>query len=243
MRGRLVSAFAGIQVSIFVLFLASSRAEAGCIDPATLAPSAVSITRYFDDKEKEARPGVLGASGTGWFLSPSSMVTVEHVTAAMNLSDRSWKQVEIWTGENKQSVAVRVRSLVGSYAEKIAVLELQTAFSNAPGFRPRAEPLLPEEPVISLAYPDEHLRVATGRFVRYGDGDRFAGMALLDMYDGNDRLVLDYGSSERLCSIAQAEWSRSSASCSYRPYISCHKRYGSPRPGEVPTWFRCPLGR
>jgi len=39
------------------------------------------------------------------------------------------------------------------------------------------------------------LRVAGGRFVQYGEGDKFAGMALLEMYDGDDRLVLDYGSS------------------------------------------------
>jgi hypothetical protein len=31
--------------------------------------------------------------------------------------------------------------------------------------------------------------------VQYGDGVRLAGTALLEMYDGNDRLVLDHGSS------------------------------------------------
>jgi hypothetical protein len=195
MRGRLVSAFAGIQVSIFVLVLASSRVEAGCIDPATLAPSAVSITRYFDDKEKEARPGVLGASGTGWFLSPTLMVTVGHVAATMNLSAHDWKQVEIWTGEHKRSLPVRIQHLVGSYPEKIAVLELQSTLSGAQGFQLRMEPLVPEESVVSLAYPDDHLRIVGGRFVRYDEGDRFAGAALLEMYDGNDRLALDYGAS------------------------------------------------
>ncbi len=150
--------------------------------------------RHFDDKEQEERPGVLGIRGTGWFLSPTSMVTVEHVAAAMKLSDRTWKQVEIGTGESKQSVPVRIQRLAGS-SEKIAVLELQTAFSGAQGFRLRMEPLAPEEPVVSLAYPGGRLRVAGGRFVQYGDGDKFAGTALLEMYDGNDRLVLDHGSS------------------------------------------------
>jgi hypothetical protein len=32
-------------------------------------------------------------------------------------------------------------------------------------------------------------------FVQYGDDSRLAGRALLEMYDGNDRLVLDYGAS------------------------------------------------
>jgi hypothetical protein len=57
------------------------------------------------------------------------------------------------------------------------------------------EPLVPEEPVVSLAYPDNRLRVAGGRFVQYGDGDRFAGTALFELYDGDDRLVLDHGAS------------------------------------------------
>ncbi|HEY6256940.1 MAG TPA: serine protease [Xanthobacteraceae bacterium] len=186
----------GLLSFFFVMVLsAPSWAATGCIDPATLVRSTASITRYFGDEEKEARPGVLGMSGSGWFLSPTLMVTVEHVAAAMKLSDQTWKQVDVWTGENKQSVGMRLRGLAGSYAEKIAVLELQAAFPDAQGFQPRAKPLLPEEPLVSLAYPDERLRVATGRFVQYGDGDKFPGMALLEMYDGNDRLVLDHGSS------------------------------------------------
>jgi hypothetical protein len=180
---------------IFIAVVASSRVEAGCIDPALLVHSTVSITRYFDGKEKEVLPGVLGMSGTGWFLSPTSMVTIEHVVTSMKLSDQTWKQVEIWTGENKQLIPVRIQRLVGSRTEKIAVLELQTAFSGAQGIQLRMEPLVPGEPVVSLAYPDDHLRVAGGRFVQYGDRDRFVGTALLELYDGNDRLVLDYGAS------------------------------------------------
>jgi Trypsin-like peptidase domain len=181
--------------SIVFLIVASIRVEGACIDPTTLAHSAVSVTRYFDDTEKAMRPGVLGMSGSGWFLSPTSMVTIGHVTTAMNLSDQSWKPVEIWTGENKQSIPVRIQHLVGSHAEKIAVLELQTAFPGAQGFGLRKQPLVAEEPVVSLAYPDDHLRIAGGRFVQYGDGDRVKGMALLELYDGDDRLALDHGSS------------------------------------------------
>jgi hypothetical protein len=72
---------------------------------------------------------------------------------------------------------------------------LQTAFSGARGFALRMEPLAPNEPVVSVAYPESRLRHAGGRFVQYGDGDRFAGTALLEMYDGDDRLVLDHGAS------------------------------------------------
>ena len=48
---------------------------------------------------------------------------------------------------------------------------------------------------MSLAYPGDGARAASGRFGRYGDGDRLAGTALLEMYDRDDRLVLDHGAS------------------------------------------------
>jgi hypothetical protein len=182
-------------LSILILVVLSSRVEAGCIDPATLVDSTVSITRYFDDEEKRAFPGVLGMSGTGWFLSPTSMVTVEHVATSMRLSDQSWKQVGIRRGEAEQPVSVRIQRVVGSDGEKIAALELQAAFSGVRGLQLRMEPLIPEEPVVSLAYPGDRLRIAGGRFVQYSGGGRFAGTALLEMYDGDDRLALDYGSS------------------------------------------------
>jgi hypothetical protein len=34
-----------------------------------------------------------------------------------------------------------------------------------------------------------------GRFVKYGDDERLAGAALLEMFDGNDRMAVDYGAS------------------------------------------------
>jgi len=78
--------------SILILVVASGRVAAGCIEPALLAHSAVGITHYFDDEEqKTAPPGVLAIRGTGWFLSPRSLVTVKHVAAAMNLSVDSVK--------------------------------------------------------------------------------------------------------------------------------------------------------
>jgi hypothetical protein len=180
---------------VLVLILAFTRVEAGCIDPTTLSHSTVSIARQFDDNEREGPPGVLAIEGTGWFLSPTSLVTVEHVAAAMNLSDQSWKQIQIRKGEIKQSLPVRIRRLAGPSAEKIAVLELQTAFSGAQAFQLRMEPLVAEERVMSLAYPGSRLRVAGGRFVQYGDSGKFAGTALLELYDGDDRLVLDHGAS------------------------------------------------
>jgi len=181
--------------AILVLIVPSTHAAAGCIDPATLTHSTASVTRYFDDNEPGARPDLLGIRATGWFLSPTAMATAAHVTAAMHLSDRDWKAIEIRNGESRHSIPARVRHLTGSSAHQIAVVELQAPFSGAHGFRLRMESLAPEEPVVSLAYPGGALRVVGGRFVQYGDGERLAGTALFEMYDGDDRLVLDYGSS------------------------------------------------
>jgi hypothetical protein len=186
----------GLLFSILILIPISARAEAECVDPVTLAHSTVAITRYFDDSERQsAARGVVGARATGWFLSPTSMVTVEHVAAGMGLSQNAWKELEIRSGEIERSISVRIRGSAGSQAEKITVLELRTAFPGAQGFHVRMDRLVPDEPAVSLAYPGNHQRVAGGRFVRYGDSDKVAGMALLELYDGNDRLVLDSGAS------------------------------------------------
>jgi hypothetical protein len=184
-----------ILLAIATLVSASFDVRAACIDPVTLAPSIVSIARRFNDQEAAAHNGTIGIRGTGWFLSPASIVTVEHVAAAMNLSDQDWKAIDIGDGENARSVPVRIQRIVGSKTERIAVLGLQTAFSDVRGFKLRKEPFVPEEPVVSIAYPNNHARPAAGRFVEYGASEEFAGMALLEMYDGNDRLVLDHGSS------------------------------------------------
>jgi Trypsin-like peptidase domain len=181
------------SVAAFVLGAMSSSVQAECVDPSTLMRSTVSITRYFD--EGEQKTGSLGIRGTAWFLSPTSLVTVEHVTAAMRLSDQDWKQAEILEGENRQSIAVRIHRTAGSGGERISVLELRSAYTGARALPIRMELVAAEERVVSLAYPGNRLRFAAGRFVRYGDSDRVAGTALLEMYDGDDRLVRDHGAS------------------------------------------------
>jgi hypothetical protein len=123
------------------------------------------------------------------------MVTVEHVATAMGLSGQNWKQVDIVEGENKRPIDVRILRLAGSHSENIAVLELRTAFPGARGLQTRIEPLAPEEQVVSLSYPDSRQRFVGGRFIKYGDSDKLAGTALLELFDGDDRLVVDHGAS------------------------------------------------
>jgi len=123
------------------------------------------------------------------------MVTAEHVAAAMKLSGHDWKRLEILENDSKLAVDVRIIHTVGISAEKIAVLELRAPYSNAQQLPVRMQPLAAEERVLSLAYPDNRLRFAAGRFVRYADSGKIGGNALLEMSDGNDRLALDHGAS------------------------------------------------
>ena len=181
--------------SIFVLVMACVRVDAACLDPSTLVHSTVSLARDFNEEESKAQPGVIGIRGTAWFLSTRLLVTAAHVAEAMQLSAQEWKDVEIRDGESRRSVAVRVRHLAGPQFEKIAVLELRTAIPDAVVLQRRTGPLVPEEAVVSLAYPKSQLRFAGGRFVQYADDEKLAGSALLEMYDGDDRLVLDHGAS------------------------------------------------
>jgi hypothetical protein len=181
---------------ILALVVTSSRIEAACIDPSKLDRSTVSIQRVFGEDEQNVKPGVSGIGGTGWFFSPQLIVTAAHVAEAMHLSERDWREVEIRGRESKGSIPVRIQRLVGSRSEKIAVLELKSSFSGAAVLPLRTEPLVPDEHIVSLAYPHGDLRTADGRFVGYGaDDNKLAGTALLEMHDGNDRLVLDHGAS------------------------------------------------
>ena len=180
---------------IFVLFASTRVAPAACVDPKQLAHAAVSIVRHFDDAEHDSHRGVVGVRGTGWFLSPTTIVTAEHVTAGMKLSSQDWKLLEIVDEEDSQMIAARIQRTAGSQAERLAVIELQRAVSFAQSVAIRRDPLVPEEQVMTFAYPAGRSRLVQGRFVRFGDGGKVAGMALLEMYEGENRLIIDHGAS------------------------------------------------
>ncbi|OAF14752.1 hypothetical protein AXW67_17465 [Bradyrhizobium neotropicale] len=179
----------------FLLFATTQHAGAACIDPAQLAHSTVGIMRHFDDADRDALPNLIGVRGTGWFLSPTTIVTAEHVTAGMKLSTEEWKSLEIADGESSHFIAARIQRLAGARAEKLAVVELEHAVSAARSVAIRREPLVPDEQVITLAYPAGSLHPVGGRFVRFGDDGKLAGMALLEFYEGENRLVIDHGAS------------------------------------------------
>jgi S1-C subfamily serine protease len=182
-------------VLVFLLFFVSSCVLAACIEPTALIHSTVSLTRHFGEDERQGDPSLLGVRGTAWFLSPQLIVTAGHVAQSMNLSEQNWQDVEIWDGTEKQFNSVRIRSFEGAAAERIAVAELRRAVPAAQPLHVRTEPLTPGERVVSLGYPGNRPRFASGRFVNYGEAGKFEGAALLEIADGDDRLALDHGAS------------------------------------------------
>jgi hypothetical protein len=54
---------------------------------------------------------------------------------------------------------------------------------------------VPEEQVVTIVYPEGFPHFVRGRFVQFGAGERLGGTALLEMYEGDDRLVIDHGAS------------------------------------------------
>ncbi|HEX2653403.1 MAG TPA: trypsin-like peptidase domain-containing protein [Xanthobacteraceae bacterium] len=180
---------------LVITLIISLRVDAACLDPSALAHTTVSITRFFDDEERKSENGLAGIRGSGWFLSPTQMVTVDHVATAMRLSTDIWRSLEISDAETTQTISARIQRIAGTGSEKIAVLELKTAFPGAVSVHGRMAPLLPEEPVMSIAASNTKSRSVGGRFVEYGTADRVAGAALLEMHEGDDRLALDHGAS------------------------------------------------
>jgi Trypsin-like peptidase domain len=186
---------AGFLPLIFALLAGPHTVHAACVDTTSLAPSTISIIRHLDDAERERSPDLIALQASGWFLSPTTIVTVEHVTSAMKLSADDWTMLEIVNEAGSQFIAARLQRLAGEESERLAVVELQSAFSGARGIAIRREPLAPEEQVVTLAYPAGRQQFVRGRFVRLGDDGKLSGMALLELFEGDNRLVIDHGAS------------------------------------------------
>ena len=48
---------------------------------------------------------------------------------------------------------------------------------------------------MTIAYPAGHPQLVSGRFVRLGVEGNLTGMALLELYEGDNRLIVDHGAS------------------------------------------------
>jgi S1-C subfamily serine protease len=185
----------GICFALLLLVSIAARAETNCVDPSSLAGSAVSITRYLDNQERDAKSDVIGIQGTGWFQSTNTIVTVEHVAVAMKLSKETWKQLTVQSNSGTLSISARIRQVIGDSKEKLAVLELQSPVPSARTATVRSLPLEPEERLLTIAYPRHEPRSVSGRFVRYATEVPLSGAALLELFDGDDRFAVDHGAS------------------------------------------------
>lgn len=184
-----------VVLCVLLLLVASPPIDAACVDPKMLARSTVRIAREFSVDERKQTPDAIGVRGSGWFLSPRQMVTVAHVAEGMGLSALDWKDVEIRENEVTALISVRILRFAGTHSEKMTVLELRIPYQGAAALQIRTEPLAAGESIVSLSFAGDRPRIAGGRFVQYGAKDGFAGTALLEMYEGNDRLVIDHGAS------------------------------------------------
>jgi hypothetical protein len=48
---------------------------------------------------------------------------------------------------------------------------------------------------MTIGYPGGHVQLVSGRFVRLGDNGRLTGTALMEFYEGDNRLIVDHGAS------------------------------------------------
>jgi S1-C subfamily serine protease len=179
----------GIGLLVALLLVVCPRAQAGCVDPSKLTPSTVSFVRIFQAGDLQS--DIVGTAGTAWLLSHVSLVTAGHVVESMSLSAEKWTEIELRQHDRKITASVRLQRLLGVQSERIAVVELREPLPNAVRLPVRTTALAKGEPVVSVAYPGRRQRIASGRFMRYGDG----GDVLLEMYDGNDRFAIDHGAS------------------------------------------------
>ncbi|HZV20706.1 MAG TPA: serine protease [Hyphomicrobiales bacterium] len=188
---------ARLTLRVWLLLLLWSLVPArACVNPATLAHSTVGITLHSSEQLRKQDPAAAtGVRGTAWFTSPTILVTAAHVIESLHLVASEWTEAELLDGTDVQQRYVRLHHFAGPLAERLAFFELQASFPAAKPLQLRREQLNAGERVFSLAYPHNRQRFAEGRFLSYGDDDNAAGMALLEMYDGNDRLVLDHGAS------------------------------------------------
>ena len=228
-------------VGALMLGVQCCRAEATCVDPSALVRSTVGITRMFDGQERQPDAGLLGIRGTAWFLSPTFMVTAEHVAAAMRLSGGSWSRVGITGGENQRSFGVRVVRVAGAHTERIAVLELQTPFLEAESLPIRVEPLAPDERVVSLATPAIVCVSPTGASwstMATSSPARRCSRCTTEMTDSCSITARP----ARRCLIARAAWLRLSATSSRKQCSSCRTRCGFRRPAAGQRRFRAHSG-
>jgi hypothetical protein len=165
----------------------------------------------------------------------------------MGLSGKDWKAAGLGENAQDQHVQMRLRKILGTGVEKIAILELNESFFGAQPLSIRNEPLSTVETVYSLGYPGNQLRIASGHFVKEGDDVRLAGTDLFELSDGDDRLALDHGASGapvvdcngRVVAVVGVIFTRTLSFMSQAIRVST--AWGSPNVAAVPASILVPF--
>ncbi|MCA9365931.1 trypsin-like peptidase domain-containing protein, partial [Candidatus Kaiserbacteria bacterium] len=215
-----------IILTLAILFGNPNQTEAhyilaknGCqnVDYETLGQSVVSISFLYDEPDEE---GALGHVGTAWFITPTLLVTVGHITR--DVLSSTWSEVEIgWGGRLRESLdesfpfqarlynifPTGLRSLDTGKPENVAIIEIQAPINGTKPARVRLDTLMKNEPVVAVGYrgTEKALQWATGHFSppeqaqeeSDTDEEPLQPFLYFEMTNelGEDRRVLDRGTS------------------------------------------------
>lgn len=179
-----------------------------CDSPPRARLSAAVVELTFSYAEPN-ETGSSGHRGTGVFVTPSRIATVEHVVPD-SLITRGDMVTVGWSLEIGESVVeylelpiVEVEYIDTGLSERIALIELQAGILGRTAVGIRYAPLLEREPVFGIGYRDEVLQFVNGRHFlpktaqEAGSGETSTPPLFFELahWEELDRLVFDYGSS------------------------------------------------
>lgn len=153
-----MKSFLALPLLLLAGACALPKAADTCADPRALADAIVKLDR---------------AQGTAIFTKANEMVTVEHVSDSLSMSE-AWQDIDIsqklvgpedsWVSKH---ALMRVKRIIAAgLPEPLHVLEMQTPLSRPiRTVRLRSKPLSPSERVVAIGYSEGKQTFATGRFV------------------------------------------------------------------------------
>lgn len=182
----------------FVACDASNRSE--------LQSAVVQLTFMYEVVEKDK---LIGHRGTGLFISPTKIATVEHVVGdgpqrsggAVNIG---WsRDFETEATEHIELPIVNIEYVSSGLDERIAIIEIPAGVLGRTEVGPRYAPLSDNEPVFGIGYRDGVLHFVHGRhmFPEVSDDPPTENLPppplLFELADweNTNRMIFDYGSS------------------------------------------------
>ena len=150
----------------------------GCqnVDYDELGKSVVALKFIYDTPTDD---GVIGHVGTAWFLTPTLLATVSHVTHDM-FEEKEWREVEVGWGDVVREpldtnfpLLMRYHSthttgLTGEdgLPEDVVLLEIRARIAGRSPAKVRYSPIQKNEPVVAIGYLglEQRLQWAAGHY-------------------------------------------------------------------------------